>query len=289
MVVGSQKYEVVIVDTLPSMTDQARAKLDGFQAAGGNVINFHEDTSLVLEVDAIVSRDLSLSPSDSNLRFIHYRKDGLDLYLLVNEGEAAILGDVLLNSKGQAEAWDPLSGDRLDIRTAKVAEGLSIGLELGRRESLVIAVDPSQSFSNGKTLSYEEERTPLDVEWSIHNSKGQPVSIDGIGDWAQKENWELFSGTITYQAEIVFPEADEIGLDLGLVGDIAEVLVDGTSVGSRMWAPHDIYFEGTAGKHSVEVRVTNSMANSYEGMQLPSGLIGPVNLVARRVFCDDAF
>ena len=37
-----------------------------------------------------------------------------------------------------------------------------------------------------------------------------------------------------------------------------------------------------AGRHSLEVRVTNSMANAYEGAQFPSGLIGPVQLVARR-------
>jgi hypothetical protein len=33
------------------------------------------------------------------------------------------------------------------------------------------------------------------------------------------------------------------------------------------------------GEHQLELRITNSMANAYEGVQSPSGLIGPVNLI----------
>ena len=43
--------------------------------------------------------------------------------------------------------------------------------------------------------------------------------------------------------------------------------MDGTSAGVRMWAPYEVFFTGPVapGRHRIEVRVTNSMANEYEG------------------------
>ena len=284
LVVGAQKYRVVVVDALPDMTEEARAKLDAFRAAGGTVIDFRNGMSLAAEVDAVVPRDVRLLPADPNLRYIHYGKGGLDLYLLANEGEDPVVGDVLLASKGRAVAWDGLSGDRLAADITERDEGMSVALDLGRRESLVIAVDPSQPHSDaGPEIAGEDERTPIAVDWSLTGADGHAVSIDSIGDWSQKEGWELFSGTITYRAAIEFPAADEFLLELGAVGDIAEVLIDGQSVGTRMWAPYDVHLGCVSpGRRTVEIRVTNSMANAYEGLQMPSGLMGPVTLVARR-------
>ena len=181
-------------------------------------------------------------------------------------------------------AWDGLSGDRLAADITERDEGMSVALDLGRRESLVIAVDPSQPHSDaGPEIAGEDERTPIAVDWSLTGADGHAVSIDSIGDWSQKEGWELFSGTITYRAAIEFPAADEFLLELGAVGDIAEVLIDGQSVGTRMWAPYDVHLGCVSpGRRTVEIRVTNSMANAYEGLQMPSGLMGPVTLVARR-------
>ena len=107
----------------------------------------------------------------------------------------------------------------------------------------------------------------------------------GLGDWSRHPGLELFSGTLCYRAELEIPDREaEFGIDLGGVGDIAEVIVDGSSEGVRMWAPYEVFFTGpvAAGRHRIEVRVTNSMANEYEGAQLPSGLIGPVHLILRR-------
>ena len=74
-------------------------------------------------------------------------------------------------------------------------------------------------------------------------------------------------------------------LDLGRVGDIAQLSVDGTEIGVRMWAPYAFDLDaGLAGRSvTIEVRVTNSMANEYDGVKRPSGLMGPVELIAPEV------
>ena len=75
----------------------------------------------------------------------------------------------------------------------------------------------------------------------------------------------------------------EIWLDLGQVGDIAEVSLDGKPLGSRLWSPYRFRLGRhlEAGPHQLEVRVTNSMANEFEGAQMPSGLIGPTSLILK--------
>ena len=46
------------------------------------------------------------------------------------------------------------------------------------------------------------------------------------------------------------------------------------------WAPYVLPLRGALreGVNHLEVRVTNSMANTFDGRQLPSGLLGPVVL-----------
>ena len=70
-------------------------------------------------------------------------------------------------------------------------------------------------------------------------------------------------------------------LDLGRVGEAASVLVNGKEVGWALWAPYRIVTGKDAwvqGDNVLEVRVTNTAANAYEGALYPSGLMGPGRL-----------
>jgi hypothetical protein len=287
LVVGAQSYRVVVIDALSELTHEARQRLDDFAAAGGKVIDFRDEMPLAVQIDQAVPRDIRLSPAHTNLRFIHYRKEGLDLYLLVNEGEETVTGDLELSISGKIEIWDALSGASRAARGRITDAGIVVGVELERRQSLVVAIDPSGHLEDaqGDAQSEDEpEETTYAVEtaWALCDPVGAAVNLEGLGDWSQREGWELFSGTLSYRNRVSIPEADEVWLDLGRVGDIAEVLVDGSSVGVRMWPPYRLNLGSVdAGDHTLEIRVTNSMANEYEGMQLPSGLMGPVALVGR--------
>ena len=113
---------------------------------------------------------------------------------------------------------------------------------------------------------------------------GAAVAVPAPDDWARQPGSELFSGTLRYRTELMLPApAAEAWLDLGRVGDSAAVFLDGRQVGVRMWAPYRVCLgrDLAPGTHRLEVRVTNSMANEYEGSQRPSGLLGPVGLVVR--------
>ena len=66
--------------------EQAQRVLDAFAAAGGHVIEFADGIDLPARLAGLIAPDLRLDPPHPDLRFIHYRKDGIDFYLLVNEG-----------------------------------------------------------------------------------------------------------------------------------------------------------------------------------------------------------
>ena len=149
----------------------------------------------------------------------------------------------------------------------------------------MLAVDRRAGFVSPADQEFDEERLPIDLQWQVFGEDGEPVAGLGLGDWSRHPGLELFSGTLCYRTVFDVPAAaDRIDLDLGDMGDIAEASLDGEPAGVRMWAPHRIPLAGplAAGRHRLEVRVTNSMANAYEGTQLPSGLLGPVHLILRQ-------
>ena len=158
---------------------------------------------------------------------------------------------------------------------AAVAEGqLVVG-----EQSYRVAVNSSGTHLPAQIPQPDLRRLPVVVEWTVTRPGGDPVDLD-LGDWARREGFELFTGTLSYHAVLDIPQADEVSLDLGAVGDIAQLFLDGERQGTVMWAPYRLNLGAlTPGRHAIEVRVTNSMANSYDGRQMPSGLMGPVTLL----------
>ena len=86
---------------------------------------------------------------------------------------------------------------------------------------------------------------------------------------------KYFSGTATYTKTVQstgawFHSGQHIYLDLGKVRDIAEVLVNGTSVGV-VWAPPyrlDITGALKPGTNKLEIKVTNQWTNRQIGDRL---------------------
>ncbi len=120
--------------------------------------------------------------------------------------------------------------------------------------------------------------------WEVHDDDDAPADAPSLGDWARTPGLETFSGTLRYgvQFDLSREQVDAARfLDLGEVGDIAEAFVNGARVGVVAWSPYVLPLGAQLreGANRLEVHVTNSMANEYDGKQMPSGLIGPVQLL----------
>ncbi|NLD73063.1 MAG: hypothetical protein GX649_10155, partial [Chloroflexi bacterium] len=281
--IGRQAFRAVVCDPPLGADEPLPEMLRAFAEAGGTVIRDGTAPDVAERLADAVGRDLHW-PGAPDLRFLHYRKDDLDYYLLVNEGEEALEGVLSLGTVGAVERWDPLSGTGMPWPGRIEGSRLHTRLRLERREALVLAVDPTgQADPDAGTPP-----VPADVvaeiagPWRASDLSGEAIDVPAPGDWAQARGWETYTGVLRYEAtfEVSATDAEAVFVDLGRVGDIAEVWLNGQRLGRRCWAPYvlDLGDSLQPGRNEIRVEVTNSMANAYDGKQMPSGLMGPVTL-----------
>ena len=285
LIAGEQNLKLLVIDQPGTLGAVAEVRISEFEEAGGRVLRDWTDGNLAEQVAEIVGRDVEWrGDHGGDLRSIRYRKGGVDFYLLVNEGEATLDGHVCLGAVGAIERWDALHGTTQSYPAQALVDGrMKVALRLDRRESVVLAVDTRIALGGlaAPLIVPGHKIMALDGPWAVTDQEGQTVAIPAPGDWAQAEGWETFTGTHCYHMNFELGEdARPEFIDLGVVGDIAEVLINSKRVGVQAWAPYILPLGEVchSGTNRLEVRVTNSMANRYDGRQLPSGLIGPIFL-----------
>ncbi len=148
-------------------------------------------------------------------------------------------------------------------------------------------------FNNGQTASFKVDAVPkpitLDDEWEVSYALADGAlseTVDTLTTWTKHadEQVKTFCGTATYHTSFTLPadaldEAHRLTLNLGRVGIMAEVLVNGETFDTLWKPPFDVDITGVAkaGENALEVRVTNAYKDK------DSGLLGPVTVNARVV------
>ena len=288
MVIGGGSFRAVVCD--PQTVDEATGDaLADFERAGGTVVRAWEPGRLAPRLAAALGKDVEWPApgggSHAGLRALHYRNGGRDLYFLTNEGESAIEGELSLATVGALELWDPMTGRVLPWPAAASDGRLQTRLRLEPRQGLVLAVDPhgTPDPAAATVPVPDEVITEISGPWAATTLSGEPSPAPCPGDWTTVRELETFSGTLCFSTVFEVNKTHlqaPLFLDLGSVGDIAEVFVNGERAGVLAWGPRAVEIGGlcTNGTNSVEVRVTNSKANRMEGLMMPSGLLGPVTL-----------
>ena len=203
---------------------------------------------------------------------------------------------------------DPVSGKPLygALRDGK--------LHLGADDALFIVADPAAAPAVEPEPLRPVSEIALTGPWTL-SFKGMDAP-EGIRQWqelrplneSEEPSVRYFSGTATYSNSFTLPRKNQpeaIAIDLGEVGQMADVFVNGEHVDFLWKAPYKTVFTGTLkpGKNTIEIRVVNLWVNRLIGdMQpgaeghsfspvpfykadsplLPSGLIGPVRLEGLR-------
>lgn len=269
---GDQSFRAVVVDA-------AGVDVASLRAAAGVPVLDAGAGDLVEQLVALLGADLvRADPPVADLRVSRWeRPDGSVVLWCANEGESDVR--TTLSVPGVATvAWhDPLTGETWGTRV----DGGRVPLELARRDALVLEL-------GGRAPARRPLVTALGVDRELTGWVGeftstlgdQPGGGVGPGDWTADRR--RTSGTARYRTEVDLPTGvvDAV-LDLGEVGEAATVFWNGRRLGSRLWAPFRLPVPREllrAGTNVVEVGVSNSPANHYEGAQRVSGLVGPVVL-----------
>jgi hypothetical protein len=113
----------------------------------------------------------------------------------------------------------------------------------------------------------------LAKDWSVQFPTGAPITTS-VGSWTANANPEIryFSGVATYSKTFNasggwFAEGERLYLDLGHIGDVAEVRINGTLLGTA-WAPPyrlDVTDHLRRGQNRLEIKVANTWQNRFVG------------------------
>lgn len=226
------------------------------------------------------------------LRFYHVRRDQKDIYLFSNE---AIRDDVdaviKTQQSGEYLIYDPWSnkcyrgeGDNGAVR---------LRIEKGNMLFVVFGDDVADNIC---TLPHETERKTLSLRFDISvKEEGEDdfhviAKESELFDISDNERDPYFSGDILYETKFAAEEGFEI-IDLGEVGEVAEMWLNGTYLGARINAPYkfDMSPALRKGENCLKVIVKSNLAHRRRDklsgyIQIPpSGIIGDISICKYQV------
>jgi len=272
----------------------------------------------VLEETGVV-KDIDLNYNNDKVSWIHRRDGNTDIYFVVNRtnGPLDVIGRFNVTGKA-VELW---SADKGEMKAADYSmDSVSTRVSLHLLENEAVFVVFGSNTSQASHTQPQKQPTPLSQltgVWNVSFPKdmGAPekIQLPQLASLTQNtdEGVKYFSGTCTYTKNLEVKKewlkpGQQIILDLGTVKDMAEVYLNGARVDFLWKAPFqlDITTAVKAGINKLEVKVTNEWTNRLVGDRehpdhkvlssypmpfgrrqyelSPSGLIGPVKLIAQK-------
>lgn len=254
---------------------------------------------------------------DTRILFAHRKLPDGEIYFLDNRNNRDETVDATFRVTGKApELWYAENGkiERVSYKTIDGRTTVPLKFEPWGTVFVVFRKSaPAPSLN--LPVPMETELTTLTNSWQVafQPGRGAPASVtlDKLASWSDSSDAgvKFFSGVGTYTAMIDAPSewfkpAAHLWIDLGDVKNLAEVTVNGKSLGQVWHSPFrfDVIDALHAGSNQIEVKVTNAWVNRLIGDQqpgvtdkitfadvkpyqadsklLPSGLLGPVKIVS---------
>jgi hypothetical protein len=259
--------------------------------------------------------DYTKPASDTRILFVHRKLTAGDIYFVDNRNDRAESVDATFRVTGKApELWHADTGQTEPV-SYQIADGrTTVPLHLDPWGTVfVVFRTPTTETSHKLPHVTETNLATVDGPWkvSFQPDMGAPASVtlDSLASWSDNSDAgvKYYSGTGTYtktiqaSADWLKPGA-HVWIDLGDVKNLAEVTVNGKSLGQVWHSPFRVDATSAlkAGGNEVVVKVTNAWVNrligdlqpgatkyTYADVKpykansplLPSGLLGPVTVV----------
>lgn len=210
--------------------------------------------------------------------FRHRRTDAADIYFLTNRAKVAQQFTAHFGLVGRApERWDAVSGTAAPLGWRRDGAATLVPLTLLPGESTFV-VFAGQTSASQNRLPVQSERVIADLSkgWQLRLGQAAAQTAD-TGSWTTTAAGQYFSGTGSYTRTIDLPNTrrgERLWLDLGDVGDLADVLIDGRSLGIVWCAPWRVALPADLkpGRHRLEIRVTNRWVNRLIGDAQPEAV-----------------
>ena len=253
--------------------------------------------------------------------WIHRTSDNFDIYYVVSRWENPEKIECTFRVSGkQPELWDPVTGEIRDATAFRQENGRTIvPLEFGTYGSVFVVFRKSiAADASGTTASNypaTQMLTTLSGPWTVNFDPkwGGPARavFDKLIDWTNSpdDGIKYYSGTAVYHKKFNLGALPAPGrrliLDLGEVHEVASVRLNGRDLGILWMKPMrvDITDAVREKNNNLEVTVVNLWPNRLKEDEslpkekrltetnihkftaasplLPSGLVGPVSVLAQ--------
>jgi len=262
-----------IADSLWGQTDGGALTVNSY---GKGRVYWRRDVSAVLSLESIV-RDFAYAAPDAamDLRFTHRTLPDGELYFVTNQSDLSATVPAWFRTAGRVpELWHADTGTVEKVGYT-IADGRTqVWLKLNPYEA-VFVIFRQQSTATGVALSAPTTRSlaTLADGWTLRLPTGVPITT-GTGSWTSSADPEVryFSGTGTYQRTVQAPASwfgknERVVFDLGAIGDVAEVRINGVLAGTAWARPYRVDVTGQLrrGRNQVEIRVANTWQNRFVG------------------------
>ena len=258
------------------------------------------------------------SQENQNLMFVHRKLDDIDIYWINNRNNFGWNTEATFRVEGKVpEIWYPQTGIIEDASYTISNGHTTVSIKLEPNDAVFI-VYRKKSVSRSLTVAQfkEAQLALMEGPWkvSFQPGRGAPAQIemDQLTSWSENidPGVKYFSGTGSYIRALQVSDDwiaknTQVWIDLGEVKNIAEVIVNGKSMGTVWKAPFRVNITGAikTGENIMEIKVTNLWVNRLIGDQqpgidkkityttqpfypansdlLPSGLMGPVKIIRK--------
>ena len=297
-IVGQMSYDTLIVPITRWMTREAMEGLMRFVANGGRVIAVGGPLGCdgqagggsseiiqaeVAELNRYVTPVAAITPSRSDVRIAKRQWDGGSCYFITSETVDKVTITVRFDENAQAVLCEPDSGRFITLAQRPAAGGTEIDLSLASWGSAVVlfgvaaevdCVDSVERPPATATLELADSWTIKPVrQYSVGehdyeipdvvDSEPQPVTL---GDWKSVLGGS-FSGDAEYSITFDCSEEDAGRASWLVLGDVryaCQAVINGHSLGRRVWQPFAFDVRGClkAGRNELRVTITNALANA---------------------------
>jgi hypothetical protein len=264
----------------------------------------------------------------SRLAYIHRSTGTEEIYFVSNTDSLPVKAQLQLRASGmQPQLWNPVTTETTvlsDYSADNKRTNCTVSLSGYGSVFVIFSKElPSKAgvFSSTKSVeTTENARLNLAGPWDVRFTFGygfDPIQqFDSLIDWRNHPNKALssYSGLASYKLafnvsnDYLSPNKD-FSIDLGKVGEVARVFLNGVEAGTSVFPPHILKLNNVlrVGENNIVIEVANTWLNQYladlnrspeqkllntnvgkgdflkaGATSLPSGLIGPVHIVASK-------
>ena len=275
---------IVFTDSLPEKCEDGK-DADEFN---GDFISVSEKALAELLRERELCSVLPVSGDSTYLRYYHKKTDSGDIYMLLNEDvKRTLSASIYIGISGEYMIY---KADTNECFRSKAENGI-VDLRLDRGEAIIVSFG-EEIPENTPDLPVLGARKPLDIVFDItavDSATGKAVlevKDSQLIDVTAPENLPLFCGTVEYSGSFSI-DGEYRWLDLGEVGETAELWMNGQYIGAKIAPPYrfDISSALLKGKNSLRIKACGSPAHKLRDkysayfMTPPTGVLGPIELV----------